>query len=204
MPFLLDKLEDLEKCADECKRSQEKVLDHLTESQRVEFDRLVAFFVATKSWYERVLHRSFEENRKLSKQGTINLVLGFLVLGVVWFFFGSDSFELKLVGIIFVISVAWREFESKSLNREISSEIRAIQRDLDTTNVHLTMTYKIIQKERQLREFWEQHEGREISELTRRKIAEKEILRYYWQDQILRQVTKQSTDIPLVAFGILD
>ena len=113
MPFLLDTLEDLEKCAVDCKHSHEEVLKKLTESQRVEFERLIAFFRATQRWYERVLDRSFEEDRKLNKKATLNIVLGLAILGIVWFLFGSDSLELKFGGIVFALVLGWGELESK-------------------------------------------------------------------------------------------
>ena len=186
--MLLRTIEQLEECESKCQEWHEEALKSLNEAQTAEYYRLVSFFEATKYWYKGVLDNSVVESKKLNKERGYFWGIGFLVFLVIWYFSGSDSLELKIIAPLFILLGIYYENNGKVLDREIAAEIRKIERDLSLTGVILSVTYKIIQKEREIEKASNsQHTMTE--EYKDRLKLQSFITEYYWRDCILGKVT---------------
>jgi hypothetical protein len=108
-----------------------------------------------------------------------------------------------LIGLCLIAAFVYISVIDKFEGRRVSATIRGIERDLSTTNISLSVTYKVIQKEKQFEKVWSTES--QDQEKTKRTAAESALLNYYLRDRVLQRVTGHKTEkhLPLCANGII-
>ena len=195
--------DQLDKCLTECQSWHDSVGNSLNDAQRVEYERLYAFFSSTKYYYQNVLDDAAETTRERAKEQKYLLLGGIPLLLIVWFFQGTNSLGSQILFWALIAAFVYISVMDKVEGRRVSATIRGIERDLSTTNISLSVTYKVIQKEKQFEKVWAAES--QDQEKTKRTAAESALLNYYLRDRVLQQVTGHKTErhLPLCAHGIL-
>lgn len=195
--------DQLDKCLTECKSWHDSVSNSLNDAQRVEYERLYAFFSATKYYYQSVLDDAAETSKEREKEQKYLLLGGIPLLLIVWFFQGTNSLGSQILFWALVAAFVYISVKDKFEGRRVSATIRGIERDLSTTNISLSVTYKVIQKEKQFEKVWSAES--QDQEKTKRTAAESALLNYFLRGRVLQQVTGHKTEkhLPVCAHGIL-
>ncbi|MBU6382196.1 MAG: hypothetical protein KGR21_07280 [Proteobacteria bacterium] len=178
--------EALNKCLEECRNWNNLVLNRLSESQRVEYSRQVAYFEATKEYYRSSLQDAAELDGKHKVEKRLAFLGGVIVILAFVFELVDSIFTDLTVGIGFTILVYFAVVSSVH-QRETSVVIRGIERDFAAMGISLIQVYKCILKEARDEDL---RELESLSDAEKIRIAtESAVLNYFFRNALLDRIT---------------
>jgi hypothetical protein len=88
-------------------------------------------------------------------------------------------------------------------SKAVLRQIQGIERDFSTTNISLSVAYKVIKKEEKYEAIFSSDSS--DKESTKQASDESAVLNYYLRSQILLQITSHKIDkhLPSCAYGVL-
>jgi hypothetical protein len=195
--------DSLDKCVAECISWHDSVIGDLNNAQRVEYERLYTFFNATKYLYKSVLKEAESRSKERKQEQKYTLLVGVPLIVIFSFFQGLNALANHIVFFGMIASFIYITTMEKLDSKAVFRQIQGIERDFSTTNISLSVAYKVIKKEEKYEAIFSSDSSDKGS--TKQASDESAVLNFYLRSQVLQQITSHKIDkhLPSCAHGVL-